>query len=479
MHAELTIEETNKLRIKLGLKPIPIPTSNTIIKDDNEVHLDKEEDRGRINDSSVHKKKKKTLEDDLNNAVVTDGEIFTLKDVDILDAVDSDEQNELVAESEVLDSMMNDKRKYKDSKHSMYNVSDGEQEEETQNFKIEDAAIVKLKTSETFKEKQRLKKLESEAVRTGRQLIEIGNDDRDEEENEDKYSLVGASDFLKRKKGKNKDKLFKKNKKGKLVKSNNSGKSLFSEEDLDLSKHVNLEIDDNDNENFDSDELDLQKLTALKNKKKTPKRENNHDLQENKKRIKKNVFTSEMLEGEDKVNDETLVIGGNSEFLNNLKQTIFDERHEQGKNEEKDDTVSKYVPLKIDLKQKKTEEEKETDKKQDDEDNFNNAGIGSMLQYLKKNSLLRITEKSKQESSERELQTRIRDKMGNNDSNEMEEHAKIKILQEQYNPEINITYMDDENNELSRREAYKYMSHKFHGKKLSNKKQAKIFQKRK
>lgn len=107
---------------------------------------------------------------------------------------------------------------------------------------------------------------------------------------------------------------------------------------------------------------------------------------------------------------------------------------------------------------------------------------------------MKITGESQRKNKQRLEQERLKNRLnlqklnideGNGDVNQngitAAQYRTEKLIEKElrnYNPEINITYTDDNNNVLDRKEAYKYLSHKFHGKGPSKNKQAKLLKRK-
>lgn len=404
MNNEVSLEETNKLRLKAGLKPIIL--TNAVVhaeplpaKRSNIVNV-----RPQIN-----------LNKDLKGADLDNGEIMTLKDSDILD----EDQNELITEKEVLDMQLN--RQYR----TLETKPDGTSNEDDV-FKIGEAKI-RLKLSEEAREEKSQKNMLERAAFTNRNLVKLSVPIVEEED--DFLSAITNQDYAKPKKAKLK-KLKKKKQRSKDFTSN-----LFPEELFD--SYVSLKKED---QIFNPDS-ELQEML---------------DIRRNKVAKKREASKKHKLEESEEENEEAtgLQVDETSDFLANLKRRLRTTKQINVSGEEQGEPKESIGPAEIVTEQV----DKTAGEAVFEEPDFN-SGLASTLAFLKQSSI-------------------IKDEPESNTAREKPDKDRGSGPMAAYNPVVKIKYTDDDNNELTRKEAYKHLSHKFHGKGPSKKKQAKQLAKR-
>ncbi|GMM37345.1 hypothetical protein DASC09_046700 [Saccharomycopsis crataegensis] len=506
MKTELSIEETNKLRIKLGLKPIAVTPSESI---QEKSHHEVEEPK-KVQPRVL--KAQRVDHGSLDNASILEGEIMTLKDANILD----EDQNELITESEVLDGQLNKKSESTKKLHQFEgdeNENDDDDGEEESYFKVGEARV-KLRVNENYKRDSKLKKMEELAKKNNKYVVNLdsGEDDSDDNDDDalDELTMIQKSDFSSSKK-KSKSvsaKKFKKSKKNKTKASNGStGWKNLSDEEIDLNQHVVLDGESIGDDIFDDDNDGLQAvLTASRLKANSKKVKNSEIVKKHQDDGPKKRKLAEVLEDEDDQSDSGLVIDGTSEFLSGLKQNILSNHEHTNDAEstgsqpsnETNGTIENYEHSSSELVKPNgtgpdVEEDTGENSEEDipsDEPNFGSTGLSSTLSFLQKSSVLKITDEARLKERERTMQKKLKKDLAymklaseiNGDANNNGHSSTTSIVTEHglndYNPEIKITYTDDNNNVLNPKEAYKHLSHKFHGKGPSKQKQAKLLLKK-
>lgn len=207
MNTELSIEETNKLRVKLGLKPILVDGTNENHVPPPATTSDESENVSEIEKIIYKRQKSKnptpSIHDDLSHADIVAGEIMTLKDTDIL----NDDQDELITESEILNNQLN--KKIDNQKRQVFQNDDADDGDDDNGNKQEFFKIgetkVKLKVNNQFKAQRDLQKMQDIAAESNRQLVNFDDDD-DDDDNDNDDLLLNNNDFLTKKKHKSSSK---------------------------------------------------------------------------------------------------------------------------------------------------------------------------------------------------------------------------------------------------------------------------------
>lgn len=531
MNTELSIEETNKLRVKLGLKPILVDGTNENHVPPPATTSDESENVSEIEKIIYKRQKSKnptpSLHDDLSHADIVAGEIMTLKDTDIL----NDDQDELITESEILNNQLN--KKIDNQKRQVFQNDDADDGDDDNGNKQEFFKIgetkVKLKVNNQFKAQRDLQKMQDIAAESNRQLVTFDDDDDDDNDNDD--LLLNNNDFATKKKHKSSSKQpkFKKTKKKKSKHANLSKVALEeedeTEEPVNLNHHVSLLMAEDDDifagENELQSLLSIERRNANKNKEKGAKSEKK--FQNGSINGKKRNFDQVLDNSDDENinNNGGLVVDATSEFLSNLKQNILDKSNtsnnkdifdggddevkitnEKGSLQRQSNKIKHLETTDYEKSNGQVEASSSNSNDNDDNDEDENAfdepnfstGLSATLDFLKRNSTLKITEESQRKNKQRLEQERLKNRLnlqklnideGNGDVNQngvtAAQYRTEKLIEKElrnYNPEINITYTDDNNNVLDRKEAYKYLSHKFHGKGPSKNKQAKLLKRK-
>lgn len=435
MNTELLIEETNKLRLKLGLKPIPV-------SDKPEEPISEPPAKPSPNKKEIPST---ILNEDLNQGSLVEGEVMVLKDTSILD----EDQDELITETELLD------------KHLQRN----EEAREGEYFKVGDGRV-RLKLNEKARNEAEAKEMEETAKKNNKRLVSFDEEDQDYMlQNE--FGKIKSKDFL------GKFKKVKKKKKNPV--------KLLKEEDIESTQSVEKE----DLDGIFDGEDELQAIMDAQRAKVNKER-----AKEGARRDTKGDFRLVNPKNPLQLEDLGLVIDTQNDFLNSVKRSLLDKSGEgessaesiAGRNLAKE-SLSRSPnrdPKQI-LSSTSTPEPEPTSKLLEPEStteplepNFNSTGLSSTLAFLQKASVINLTkeaiDKEKDLLKQQRLIAKVKAKQALNED--------VTRDLKDYNPQVNIVYTDDQNNVLDTKEAYKHLSHKFHGVKPSKQKQAKIMARR-
>ncbi|PSK35758.1 hypothetical protein C7M61_004239 [Candidozyma pseudohaemuli] len=491
---ELSIEETNKLRASLGLKPIVVEEPLNELKPEESVDLPKKttsnnqfkvdtdlklfyNDAGSdwLENIGKGKKAEKTAEKEnieqsegiavghaaLALSDVKDGDVFTLEDQNVL--VDEEERmvNEKIAKAEKLRKTEAEKRKIATLKFGV-RFEEDEEDEADELAQVSGSTIL-------LPQKQDVEP----PVKSGTTKMGALFDDIDEP----KPAAV---------------KFKKKSKKKSLSKK----RELDNDAELEthqpmVTEELKFEADDGDDE--------IQSVLA-KNREKQQK--------------KRKLLTPEQLAQEIQLHQRIdltektggMVFDGTSDFLSSIGQAVEDDSKEEVKKEAEKDVEEKVTETQDEavpqLDGKAEPEEQEASSK---------PKFGSMaatLSYLRGNNMVsaelqREKEARKQQEQrikEAELQRiaiSIEERSVKQEleldlsykrlSKEEQDSTLDKILNERlvakglvevpkgrysnynsdrlssYNPQVNLKYKDQDGNELDRKQAFKQLSHKYHG----------------
>lgn len=491
---ELSIEETNKLRASLGLQPIvveepssgPVPeehvdlpkktTSNDQFKVDTDLKLFYN-DAGSdwLENIGKGKKAEKTAETEVSKesegiavghaalalSGVKDGDVFTLEDQNVLDDEEERMVNEKIAKAEKLRKTEAEKRKIATLKFGV-RFEEDEEDEADELAQVSGSTIL-------LPQKQDVEA----PVRTGTTKMEALFDDI----TEPRPAAV---------------KFKKKSKKKSLSKKRelNNDAELETHQPM-VTEELKFEAEDGDDE--------IQSVLA-KNREKQQK--------------KRKLLTPEQLAQEIQLHQRIdltektggMVFDGTSDFLSSIGQAVEDDSQEEVKKEAEKDVEEKVTDVQeevvpqLDGKAEPEEQEAPTKPK-----------FGSMaatLSYLRGNNMVsaelqREKEARKQQEKrvkEAELQRiaiSIEERSVKQEleldlsykrlSKEEQDSTLDKILNERlvakglmevpkgrysnynsdrlssYNPQVNLKYKDQDGNELDLKQAFKQLSHKYHG----------------
>lgn len=491
---ELSIEETNKLRASLGLQPIvveepssgPVPeehvdlpkktTSNDQFKVDTDLKLFYN-DAGSdwLENIGKGKKAEKTAETEVSKesegiavghaalalSGVKDGDVFTLEDQNVLDDEEERMVNEKIAKAEKLRKTEAEKRKIATLKFGV-RFEEDEEDEADELAQVSGSTIL-------LPQKQDVEA----PVRTGTTKMEALFDDITE-------PRPAAVKFKKKSKKKS------------------LSKKRELDNDAELETHQPMVTEELKFEAEDGDD-EIQSVLA-KNREKQQK--------------KRKLLTPEQLAQEIQLHQRIdltektggMVFDGTSDFLSSIGQAVEDDSQEEVKKEAEKDVEEKVTDVQeevvpqLDGKAEPEEQEAPTKPK-----------FGSMaatLSYLRGNNMVsaelqREKEARKQQEKrvkEAELQRiaiSIEERSVKQEleldlsykrlSKEEQDSTLDKILNERlvakglmevpkgrysnynsdrlssYNPQVNLKYKDQDGNELDLKQAFKQLSHKYHG----------------
>ncbi|OWB77446.1 hypothetical protein B5S32_g1611 [[Candida] boidinii] len=528
----LSISETNKIRLKLGLKPIPDnnPSNNNNNEDENYKKFISNNEKLIKNDkklSDLQFKKyeltKSKLLNQKDNLFNNDGE----DDIDDIEWINNIGKTK--TKNNKKDSTTNKKRKKNDNEtnddvsidnitimHDLNSFKNhiGDKQEEDVVLTLKDESIFGNEENENNKDNDNFENIElSEKLK----IKEILNDKINN--NDNKRKLIGEDEF------ENWDNNNDNNDESEIVQgsfkisngkstNNKSGKEDKEDTRIEINKIVkrkqkgNLVLFDEDNEFEDDFKTDIsnqfskndyktvkfkkinKKLLKNKNKRKIINdNDDDNEIKEEKifKKVKLSEFSNSEIdfdrdelsnfinknrskkitvkdsEREDEAgivngkdlsddnDDGGIIIDEDEEFFGTLKVSPEDEVSiDKGIEESKDTTVAtptvsfsemdtrKDTPKDISKDTDKLDEKIENVIHKDSVNEDDSVGLGSMLKLLNQN------------------------KNTKNTTNNKKENKNFKI-DNNYNPNIKIRYTDDKGKELDKKQAFKYLSHKFHG----------------
>ncbi|ODV98582.1 hypothetical protein PACTADRAFT_74117 [Pachysolen tannophilus NRRL Y-2460] len=449
---EISVEETNRLRIQLGLNPIPTPINSNNNKNNNFLVNDKlnnDDEKNDLDDddewlsklSSTKSGKvpeNKSNDDKAENikvghslkdvAKLKDGEVFTLKDKSILSDEDELISESLVEKKKVQDTL---KAKLGRAKYSGFDDDQYEGENNGKDDEIEEGSFVlngdiaeELNDYHTAKPiKIKKHKVNKKSVSRKRKLeadLDLDLDLKQEQEQEQEE----------------KDKV--------------PQKVLLNNED--------------EGDIVDDDEL--QALLSLQRKK---AQKNNKNIQI--KREKFSSFSKEATSPKKEEQEYGLVIDENSLFLDNIRAkmeepVIVKTEPAQAQippttSTSTPTTISPPTPSSLTLPEVKPETE------------YFGSGLASTLKLLKNTNEQdkKLSMNQRTFNQKRDLLRISRETTSSTNTNTNTNTTDPKLSKEQedllnhhYNPKINLKYYDDKGNILKTpKEVYKYMSHQFHG----------------
>ncbi|PVH16621.1 uncharacterized protein CXQ87_004916 [Candidozyma duobushaemuli] len=492
---ELSIEETNKLRASLGLKPIvveepskePIPeksalmpkqtTSNDQYKVDtssklfyNDAGSDWLENVGKgkkaekAAETEVSKESERIAVAHTASALsdVKDGEVFTLEDQNVLDGEEERMVNEEIAKAEKL-------RKTEAEKRKIATLKFGVRFEEDEEDEADELAQVSG-TTILLPQKQNVEP----SVKTGTTKMEALFDDIDEP----KPAAV---------------KFKKKSKK----KSSSKKRELDNDEELEtlqpmVTEELKFEAEDGDDE--------IQSVLA-KNREKQQK--------------KRKLLTPEQLAQEIQshqridLTEKTggVVFDGTSDFLSSIGQAVEEDGVEEDVKEEVEKEIEEQV---IETQEEivPRSEEKTGPEEQEAPSKPKFGSMAATLSYLRGNNMV-SAESAMEKGARKQQEQRIKeaelqriaisieersvkselesDSSYKRLSKEEQDSTLDRILNERlvakglvevpkgryssynsdrlssYNPQVNLKYKDQDGNELDSKQAFKQLSHKYHG----------------
>lgn len=440
--------------------------------------------------------------DDINNLQQEDV-ILTLKDRSIHD--DEDElESDLLVKKQNLEKQLAEK--LRTNKYKKFDGLEGEEKsllerydeelngENSQSFVLNGDTIKVRKLEET-----------EPLQKTGKRRMEFKFDD-----DEDNDEFIENSDYAKAKP----IKMKKIKKKG----GNSRKKESLKDEDGDT---VAMETVELKNEDLAvEDDFELQSILALK-RLKTQKKTRHAKPEDIANEISEDKESEMTIDTE----NQGLVIDENSEFLSSIRandQTITDSEGKE-KQLDKPEQINTDHPMVskdktqvqdavIENGQENEKQEEEGEEESAEEVNFN-GGIGSLLGFLKSKNIVQEKSSEQAESDRQakdlkkkldleklktEIEKRIYEENLREDSSfkklskkEREEVLESELQQfkdlqnsdeiaaklKDYQPEVKLRYIDEYGREMNTKEAYKHLSHQFHGKGPSKSKVSKKLKK--
>lgn len=521
---ELSIDETNKLRISLGLQPLEVNKNSDAVENFNahkqEAEKTKRDEQlrerletAKLNSAKKRKLKGRTLLDDyeemdnddwLNNLdvkpaapktktpkagkshndsnsnhvdisvshnindlrLVKDNDVFTLKDSGINDDDPDEIFNQDLANKSKVKKHLEEMDKVRLIKNGIgyKSINDNDNDDNDIND-INKAEKVSIKNSNISLDDKAVKP-QSEFL-SGPKSVDLNLFELDEISAPKKPLTKMKKIKSKKDKDKSKRKTFDEN------------------DDINL-KSVKLENMDDDIAD-DADELEQ----ALDLKRKLKQRSRTTMTEEDKAREIRNLTRSNAENDlETEAMKSTIVFDPTVDFINSLNTKPETDVKEQ----------SNDLPTKIDNNEtnSNTEVEKpiEESKHETQLTPQPKYGVGKLLKQLREDGLESSSDKTQRESVKNSelvklkisIEERILKEQLNSDSQYMKlsEAEQEKLFQnklddiliekeivpnyENYNPKVNLTYRNDTGNELNTKQAFKFMSNKFHGTKSRDKK---------
>lgn len=537
---ELSLDDTNKLRISLGLKPITKDNASNLneksseeyqqeirnrekeekikknleiaksraakrkkinisksllddndqdddgddwlskIKKPSEVKNDKKVKRARVDeDGGMSGVKVGHSIDDINQLQQEDV-ILTLKDRSIHD--DEDElESDLLVKKQKLEKQMAEK--LRTNKYKKFDGLESEEKTLLERYNEElngengESFILNGETIKVDKPKE-AKTLE----KTGKRRMEFSLDD-DEDGAEDE--IMGNSDYAKAKPIKMK----------KLKKKSGNGrkKEERKDEEGDVVALESVELKDEDSSI--QDDFELQNALALKRLKNHRKRKNlkPEDIAKEINEDKENGMNVDKVE-------QGIVIDENTEFLSSIRARNDEEEPKDEEIVQDAEPIQDTNEDKMDVEPSEPLDNETVEDEEDAQDVNFNGGIGSLLGFLKSKNIVQektsdqiesdrkakeLKKKLDLEKLKTEIEKRIYEENLREDSSfkklskkEREEVLESELQQfkdlqnseevasklENYKPQVKLRYIDEYGREMNTKEAYKHLSHQFHGK---------------
>lgn len=475
----LTLDETNKLRVSLGMKPIAAGGSPAAVGEASDRGGQKDEQlesslasmRSKLNRKrkstlgktllddaregeegvddwlsslgrSVRKKSKKksrvTMPDETpamtgfkigHNAgelqQLGEDSILTLKESSILDESDKLESESLVQQARLnneLEKTLNSRRFNEDgSEKSRLQLAKEEEEEEGTNELTVENEVIQLGS---------VNKAPEDVKHSTRITFDLSEDEQGEVE--DDYAEakpIKMKKLLKRK-----------------SKSRSRQRDRTDEEGDHILRSVELVNEDLDFQ----DDLDLQSTLSLKRQQRQKKRQKLMTPEELAREIEEERASKMEVDEE----SSGVVIGENTEFLSSLKADLLAETTPEAT---KGDETIEEIPAADAIEDTEAIEEAQQEAEPQGPD-FS-GGLASTLSFLQSKNVVKV--KTKQEiESERQNEQLRKQIVLNPDDDKHTIEAKLR----NYKPQVSVKYHDEYGRELSQKEAYKQLSHQFHGK---------------
>lgn len=380
---DISLEETNRIRVSLGLRPIPLQAEQPSreLKQDAAKPANREEARPR------KLRKGPRVVHDFQS--LDDDTILTLKDTNILDEDDELESEVLVAQE-----------------------------------RVEHDIKAKEKTNRFATEAEKGFNLGEQTMADGKADGKAAHFELSESETEvaDDYEPV-------------------KMKKRKNIKKNSRMRDHTDEDGDAVLQRVVLNDED---VLADDSELQRRLNTRRRMKKRLTPEELAREIEESKGEMEIEV-------------EQAVVIDENTEFLSGFKVPKDDPVIQSDENIEEDEVVQR-LPQKEPPPQLE-EYEDDNDDQEDNGPNFS-GGLASTLSFLQSKNAIRV--KSSKEVEDQQAHQKLKKELV---------HDKSKL--DNYRPDIKLKYHDEYGRELTPKEAYKQLSHQFHGKAPNKSKMAK------
>ncbi|EGW32231.1 uncharacterized protein SPAPADRAFT_139388 [Spathaspora passalidarum NRRL Y-27907] len=553
---ELSLEETNKLRISIGLKPIPIESNQPKIRQDSETSNHSLTSRQKQDNKRAYEEEdsnKKTILDEAPSS--TDDWLENLGKSKQEKPKKRPKLAKQVSESETTQNVKighggKELRQLQDN--DIFTLQDTEVGDDDEDVLTNEKLLQNAKLKRDLAEKR-----EAETIKfSGRHHV-THDTDEESEDGDDEYLIqdkvvIGSSIALpevKKKHVKNKptisnlfedlDSIDRKTSaapiKMKKIKSKKKMKNQFKPRIIDEVEIKPVELSNIDVHVEDDYEQELQQAlsSARKIKQKNRSHLNAEQIANEIAKSKRWQLENDVVQGDSfsRVYDET------NEFLNNLDSSLLIKDFEKEIKQEQEHLIKQENEPLIKQENKpliKQEDEplikQEGPESKEDEDEPKFNGIAETLKFLQSKNI--IAEKSQQEKSqdleraeatkqtellklkisieerilrqelekdsaymrlpkneratrlENELDKRLREKgifieehhIRNGHRRKRDESANVKVENKLklYNPKVSLTYKDNEGNVLDTKQAYKHLSHQYHGTGISKNKQNKL-----
>ncbi|CCE63954.1 hypothetical protein TPHA_0G01170 [Tetrapisispora phaffii CBS 4417] len=471
---DLSIEQTNEIRRALGLRPIPHENSETTNKNTNDEWLSSLKEKSNSSKVKVIKKSDKSstipsisLGTNIEDIQVGRDTILTLKDQSILqqgELNENDDEYEDILEQESIQQdkidihnynlkQMNKARK---RNKTILNVTSADIDESEKYLSVDDNGMkVSVGATMNVLNSNQQNEIFNEDVIKGKVKVVLNFDEQDATD----YEAI-SRDFQPvkiKKRKRNDDKMT-----TKRIKLPSEIKSF------DI-----IDEDKNSEENDDGD-LFGPLIMPIRNNKNNVKSSDQLIKDIEREKLERIKF-SELNSTKDEAKDATLTIGGNTSFMESLSNNVLeniDFNSEQAPTESSKGEAHNRNELPTEVSvvngiqskfnnNNNVEIEKNISIDSLDNSNVKNElnfydGVASTLKFLSNyNSSIKTSRKETGYEKSQQMQDNT------------EQNTK-KISSSAYNPSIKLVYKDEDENELTTKEAYKQLSQRFHGTK-SNK----------
>lgn len=479
--ASISIEETNKIRLQLGLKPIPIPNqskSELDVDQTNKIRLslglkplETEIKLGQTTeeyqkDAEIQLKNEQVKEnlDNLKQRLIRKKKINIIKTLAESDTEETDDWLSKISNNEEKKNNSSKKKKINTERLKVnHNLNEFNGMDKDVILTLKDQSIFndddELESNELLKKKKLEKDLN---FKKGNNEIE----DVEMEDSTDGHFMINGKKIQLEEKPKNEPDI-----KSNKIKINleleldeEEKRSDYSSKPIKIKKikkqsslkrQKNFEIKNVELINQDlniRDNLELQSMLNLRriNTLKKRRKLNPEELVEQ--------INNEKDEEIEIDNSKNLIIDENDEFLSSIKNIA-----EESKVLEESEQIKPDFIEQIEINNVVNENTNEDNS----EINFT-GGLASTLNFLKSKNV--VKDKSVAElNKERQIQNIKNQTSLNRIKNQINKRINPKQEVEtsdlnNYKPEINLKYIDEFGREMNQKEAYKQLSHQFHGK---------------